>query len=256
MGLGTLLGPFLCTCVRATFIWRSTLAIFINNPYYLYSTMPYAVFLSLLFLAAPSLAGAQSRLVTQLANEVCSCMETSDRMATPAEQAGECVRLVGLRRKKVIQDKLKLNPDKPEELSLFSERMADQLSQNCPVLSTLRLDELERELRWSDRNTVRKADVGIFRYNFPKSPPADMSTETVSEPPEVWRITGNIAGRPGRGSLRLLLANGKVETYEFPAAVSRRMDLADGQAVTVIYDRQWRKVENGGIIALIIRSIE
>lgn len=217
--------------------------------------MRYLFFLFPLFVV-PSLADAQSGLVTQLANEVCRCMETNDHTLPPAEQAHECVRLVGQRHKKELLEKLSLNPDKPEELRLISERMADYLSRNCPLLSTLRLDGTERELRWSDRNSDRKTKVVLPRYKFPKNPPADLSGKTVSEPPGVWRIAGKIAGRPGRGSLRLRLPNGEIKTFEFPAAVSRRVELVEEQVVTVLYDRQWRKVASGGNVALIVRSVE
>jgi len=208
----------------------------------------------LCFLSNPSLA--QSNLLIQLADRVCSCMETNDRTFSPAEQARECVRLVGLRHKKELLEELSLNPEKPEELNLFSERVAEQLSQDCPVLSTLRLDDFEREFRWSDRNTVREADVGIFRYKSPKDPPADSSNQTVSEPPAVWRITGTVVGRPRRGTLQLRLPDGKVRALEFPAAVSRRTDLVENQSITVICERQWRKVERGGTVVLVVRSIE
>jgi len=249
------LGPFHCTCVRATCLSWSILTIVVNDSYYLCQSMPHSFLLFLLFVV-PALAGAQSGLVTQLANEVCHCMETYDSAISPAELASECVRIVGQRHKKELLEKLSLNPDKPQELGLISERLADHLSRNCPLLTTLRLDEPEREFRWSDRNADRKAEVVVPRYKFPKKPSADLPEQTVSEPPAEWRVKGNIVGRPGRGSLRLRLTNDEIKTFEFPAALSRRVELTDGQAVTVFYDRQWRKVESGGIVALVVRSIE
>jgi hypothetical protein len=183
-------------------------------------------------------------------------MESADRSATPYEQAGDCVRLVGLRNQAQILKELNLNPENPEQLIIISDRMADLLSRNCPVLSTLRLDDFERELRWSDEYTVRNTVDKGFRYESPKDPPADAPGESVSEPPVVWRITGVVAGRPGRGSLRLRLPDGNVRNLEFPASVRRRVNIAEGQTVTVVCNRQWRKSRNGGAIAFVVQSVQ
>lgn len=207
-------------------------------------------------LAWSAMITAQSVLVTQLANQVCNCMETNDRTTPPSEQARECVRIVGLRNKNELLEELSLNPANPVELSMLSDRMADLLSQNCPVLSTLRLDDFERELRWSDGNTVRTVDAGVLRYKFPKSPVADPSDVTVSEPPIVWRIGGTVSGRPGRGELRLRLPDGRIQHFEYPSSISRKIDLVEGQSITVVCDRQWRKSLSDGIVALVVRAIE
>lgn len=213
---------------------------------------------SLLFvlLCLPTFITAQTMLVSRLADQVCRCMETIDHDGLPREQARECVRLVGLRNKVELLDKLNLNPEHPEQLRVLSERMADLLTDNCPVLSTLRLDDYERELRWSDRGTARKAVAKGFRYKSDKSPPPDAPAWSVSEPPAMWSITGVVYGRPGRAGLRLRLADGSLQNLELPAAVRRRAEVVEGQRVTVVFSRQWRKSRNGGIVALVVQSVE
>jgi|GEM_PF-2728671 len=199
---------------------------------------------------------AQSGLIDQLAAQVCNCMETADLSVPAEERARDCVRVVGERRKKMLLREFSLDPGRPEDIDLLSERLADQMSVDCPLLTTLRLDKVERELRWSDKNTFRSSPSRAFRYKFPKPPPADPPLGSVSEPPLVWRLSGTVTDRTGRGRLVLRTTDGTTQILEFPATIRRRVKLLPGQTVTVTFERQWRNTAEAGTIAWVVRAVE
>lgn len=191
--------------------------------------------LFLLLPVFPACLPAQEALFERLATEVCNCMERVS-VETTRKQATNCLREVALANDADLLRQYRLEAGNGEHRELLAERLADALTENCPILATFRTDE-EVDHRWSDAN--RPAPVRLA-YTSPKGPPADPPESVTSESPPVWRAVG-IVERSRSNVLVLRLPDESTMQFEFAPEFSRHPRVAPGRQLTVTYRREWRK---------------
>jgi hypothetical protein len=204
-----------------------------------------------MFILSLSSLKAQDAFLRELATEVCHCLNENESDLTESSATG-CLATVATRNKKELRHRYDLIASDAYHRDLLAEYLVDDLLAVCPILRTIRPEEVEREFRWADSREGIKH--GSPAFNAPKRPPADSSNAITSEPPAVWRATGVLLAQPGSKGLRLRTEEGKEMTFDLPAAVVRRRDFDPGDTVSLSYRREWHVRENQ--IVLVVLDID
>lgn len=208
-------------------------------------------FFFLLILLLPLSAYAQEVFFRQLAGELCACLEQS---SVPPEQAAmPCLKQTALRNETSLQQRFELNVNRAAHLRLLAERLVPELVDSCPLLSTLQLGEESREKRWSDGETAQDKPISLA-FTSPKGAPLPSSI-TPGEPPAILRISGTLIGPATNGNIRLRTAAGQELIFELPKQLSRENDFQGGEAVVVLYRREWR-VPQQRIVHVVVNITE
>lgn len=235
--------PFLCTCGRAL--------ISPGGSFYRYLRPMQQLFVLLALLHLSSPLRAQNDFLRSLAVEVCSCLNDGGNDLSGTSALG-CLETVALRHEKTLRKRYDLLAASAGQRDLLSALLVDDLLEVCPVLLTVRPAEEQREFRWADGRPDRKPPAPSF--SAPKGPPADSLATITSEPPAVWRASGELITQPGRKGLRLRTAGGEEMKFDLPFGVARKRDFDAGEVVSLSYRREWRLAE--GRIVLVVLGID
>lgn len=194
--------------------------------------------------------GAQVELYNEVANDICQCLEESEASES-SDLARECMTAsIGTYRQELRQA-LSLSGSQRIGRSQLMDLLLEPLLENCPLLETLFPMTEEVEYRWSD-NPVSSSGTRIVTAKFPK---ADSKETTTAEAPAQWRVSGRLLARPGGGSLRLEIDSGEIWRFELPARVARGQKLVVGEPLNVLYRREWRTTDEGGVVVKVVTEI-
>jgi len=190
---------------------------------------------------------AQASPFSEIAADVCSCMETLIDQP-PRLYARRCLRAAAAGKTRQISQALQqsFDVDRPADIDLLAGLLIDPLADNCPFLQAFYEHGPEPELRWSDQPGEKDSQL---RYTFPKGPPSDITQQTLTERPPLGTITGTVLSITREG-IRLETESG-VEELEVPARVSRLLDLEAGKEVQLRYRREWRLQEDKIVLVVV-----
>ena len=192
---------------------------------------------------------AQDDFLRSLAVEVCSCLN-SDGTDFSETSAPGCLETVAIRHEKILRQRYNLLVANADQRDLLSEWLVDDLLEVCPVLRTIRPKEAQREFHWSDSRPDRSSLVP--RFTALKQPVADSLVTMTSEPPAVWKASGELMTQPGSKGLRLRTVDGEELKFYLPVSVARKRDFDPGDLVSLSYRREWRLAESR-IILVVVR---
>lgn len=173
-------------------------------------------------------------LVSELAADICACMEAAPEIVYPRMQARRCVDKVLEAHPRSIRAALDLSIDLPADRAKLVELFIEPLHADCDMLRELKPGEVEPKLRYSDFDLL-KTTVAFTKPDAP--PPPDDATSTLKEISDRFVLPATVVERPGRDRLWVTMEG---ETYKFtlPRRLRNR-DFRPGEPLQLVCRRLW-----------------
>lgn len=193
---------------------------------------------------------SQAELYKEVADDICHCLEKADGRGSH-NRAADCLTASMGTYREELRQAMELSGSQRISRRQLTEALLEPLVENCPLLETMFPMTEEVEYRWSD-NPVAASGVRIVTDKFPKADPKETTT---AEAPAQWRASGQLIARAGGGVLRLETDSGEIRQFELPGRVARGRKLVVGEPVSILYRREWRTTDEGGVVVKVVTEI-